>query len=137
MHCQHSLNKLICLPQPQEMDNMEQGFSLAEVLVSLLLISTTSMVLLKQQWQSGQLFNQVHVYSTALSYVDNATERLQAGFTSVTAAAPFEIQYKPIPQTFLSSQRPHPEIVYLKISWINSLTAKHRTITRQLMVNNV
>lgn len=35
-----------------------RGFSLTEVLISLLLMTTVSLLLLKHQWQISQLFNQ-------------------------------------------------------------------------------
>jgi len=56
------------------------GFSLMEVLVSLLLITSTSLTLLKQQWQIGQLFNQVHSHAIVSLQMDNAAERVLSGF---------------------------------------------------------
>lgn len=56
-----------------------QGFSLTEVLVSLLLMTTTSLALLKQQWHTNQLLNQVHFQTKALRVLDNASERLMSG----------------------------------------------------------
>lgn len=62
--------------QPQEWNmSMNQGFSLTEVLVSLLLITSTSLALLKQQWQVSQLLTQMHIRADALSQLDNAAER--------------------------------------------------------------
>ncbi len=55
--------------------NTMHGFSLSEVLVSLLLISSTSLALLTQQWHVSQLFNQARVRLEALSLVDNLSER--------------------------------------------------------------
>ena len=55
---------------------MNQGFSLTEVLISLLLMSTVSLLLLKQQWQISQLFNQKQAALMALIVIDNETERL-------------------------------------------------------------
>ncbi len=56
-----------------------QGFSLTEVLVALLLITSTSLALFKQQWQVSQLFTQMHIRANALSQLDNAIERLRIG----------------------------------------------------------
>jgi len=56
--------------------NTPQGFSLAEVLVSLLLITSTSLALLKQQCDICQLFNQMHRRAGTLLTLDNAAERL-------------------------------------------------------------
>lgn len=55
--------------------NTMHGFSLSEVLVSLLLISSTSLALLTQQWHVSQLFNQARVRLEALSQLDNLSER--------------------------------------------------------------
>ena len=52
-----------------------QGFSLTEVLVSLLLVTTTSLALLTQQWHVSQLFNQAHVRMNCLLQQDNLAER--------------------------------------------------------------
>lgn len=52
-----------------------QGFSLTEVLVSLVLITSTSLALLKQQWQVSQLFTQTDIRASTLSQSDNAVER--------------------------------------------------------------
>ena len=54
---------------------MNQGFSLTEVLVSLLLITSTSLALLKQQWHTHQLFNHVHTHVLAFTELDNVSER--------------------------------------------------------------
>ena len=54
---------------------MAEGFSLTEVLVSLLLMTTTSLALFKQQWQVSQLFNQISIKANAFSEFDNKTER--------------------------------------------------------------
>lgn len=56
------------------MDNTN-GFSLTEVLVSLLLLTTILLGLLKQQWHISQLFNQTHTRISALSQQDNTSER--------------------------------------------------------------
>ena len=56
--------------------NINQGFSLTEVLVSLLLITSTSLALLKQQWHVSQLFNHMNIRACALLEEDNVAERL-------------------------------------------------------------
>jgi len=53
-----------------------QGFSLTEVLVSLVLITGTSLALLKQQCQVSQLFIQMNIRANALSHADNTSERV-------------------------------------------------------------
>ncbi|AHE66620.1 type IV pilus modification PilV family protein [Legionella oakridgensis] len=59
--------------------NTECGFSMTEVLVSLLLMTTTSLALLKQQWISNQRFNQIHLQTQALMQLDSASEQMMAG----------------------------------------------------------
>ena len=54
--------------------NHTGGFSLIEVLISLLLVSTTSLALLQQQWHVSQLFNQSHIRMKALFELDNTFE---------------------------------------------------------------
>ena len=71
---------------------MDQGFTLTEVLVSLFLMTTTSVALLKQQWQVSQLFNEIYARANALSQLDNVSERLQAGYLPTTEM-PYKLQY--------------------------------------------
>ena len=84
---------------------MDQGFSLTEVLVSLLLMTTTSLALLKQQWQVSQLVNQTQQRVSALTQLDNASERLHVGLPTPTAAAPFGLHFSrsPFPQQAVKS----------------------------------
>lgn len=56
--------------------NKNHGFSLAEVLVSLLLLSTVFLTLLKQQWQLSRLFNQLTTRNMALLHSDNRNEQI-------------------------------------------------------------
>lgn len=53
----------------------KNGFSLTEVLISLLLLTTTLLGLLKQQWHISQLFNQTHARLISVLQQDNALER--------------------------------------------------------------
>ena len=54
---------------------MAEGFSLTEVLVSLLLLTTTSLAVFKQQLQVTQLFNQISIRSNTFSEFENKAER--------------------------------------------------------------
>lgn len=54
--------------------NTSYGFSLTEVLVSLLLVTTTSLALLTHQWRISQLFNHAHNQMNALVLADNTAE---------------------------------------------------------------
>lgn len=55
--------------------NNQKGFSLVEVVISLLLITSTSVLLLRQHWQLSQLLNQLLVKSAALVQTDNDYEK--------------------------------------------------------------
>lgn len=59
------------------MDKID-GFSLTEVLISLGLLTTTSLALIKQQWHTTQFFNQLLRQNHALIQLNNATEDLIA-----------------------------------------------------------
>ncbi len=62
--------------------NAHRGFTLTEVLVSLLLFTSISLALLKQQWQILQLLNQLSQNITHLITTDNHREHkfLTIGF---------------------------------------------------------
>ena len=67
------------------------GFSLIEVLVSLLLVTSTSLALLKQQWQTSQFFNQAHLRMQALNLLDNMSEQIAAGQVLINADERFQL----------------------------------------------
>ncbi|KTC99388.1 type IV pilus modification PilV family protein [Legionella erythra] len=59
-----------------------QGFSLIEVLITLLVILSASFGLLTQQWQSLCLFNQAKTQFNDWLKTENEHERQSAGFSS-------------------------------------------------------
>ncbi|MDF1757135.1 MAG: prepilin-type N-terminal cleavage/methylation domain-containing protein [Legionellaceae bacterium] len=59
------------------------GFSLAEVLVSLFLVASISLLLLKQQWQTSQLVQKVITRLATVTQLDNNFELKQRGFSLV------------------------------------------------------
>lgn len=59
--------------------NLHKGFSLIEVLVSLLLVSTVALSLLKQQWQSRQLLDHLILREQGTYILDQINESLLAG----------------------------------------------------------
>lgn len=71
---------------------MNQGVTLAEVLVSLLLITGVLLAVLKQEYQARQAMNQVHLRAFALIYLDNASERLSIGKPLLTPPKPFYLK---------------------------------------------
>ncbi len=56
--------------------NRCDGFSLTEVLISLMLLTTTVLALSKQQWQVAQWFNQTHALIVHQAELDNSSESL-------------------------------------------------------------
>lgn len=53
-----------------------KGFSLIEVLMSLMLVSTVALALMQQQWKNKELLNQIIMYSKASHYLDQVNEEL-------------------------------------------------------------
>ncbi len=65
--------------QPQEeVMKQQKGFSLIEVLVSLILVATVALVLFEQQIQTQSLLNQLVLRSGASNYLDRVDESLFA-----------------------------------------------------------
>lgn len=58
--------------------NQQKGFSLIEVLASLLLISTLALGLLQQQWQGKYLLNQLILNRQSTQFLDQIEEALIA-----------------------------------------------------------
>lgn len=54
--------------------NQDKGFSLIEVLVSLLLVTSISMAVLEQQWQVGLLLKKILQHSLNAQSVDAKNE---------------------------------------------------------------
>ena len=116
---------------------MDQGFTLTEVLVSLLLMTSTSLALLKQQWQVSQLFNQINTRVSALSALDNAAERLHVGFEHLNTAAPFELRYRRTAVTrFLGREQDdhRQQLIHMHMMWTSS-SKSSCVINRQLVID--
>jgi prepilin-type N-terminal cleavage/methylation domain-containing protein len=129
--------------QPQEWKKiMDQGFTLTEVLVSLLLMTSTSLALLKQQWQVSQLFNQIHTRASALAALDNAAERLHIGFEHLTVDGPFKLRYSRAAVTPLILNSGHKnddhaqQRIDMRIMWTSlSSSLSSSVMARQLVVD--
>ncbi|RUQ96866.1 prepilin-type cleavage/methylation domain-containing protein [Legionella septentrionalis] len=98
------------------------GFSLTEVLISLFLLTTIALALLKQQWQIQQLFNQLHWRAQALIELDNLSEQLLA-YQQPTPlpGKPFQFTKKMLSDT----QR-------LYLQWQDPIEAKAFSLQRDL-----
>ena len=53
-----------------------RGFSLTEVLVALILVSSAALTFLRQQWQLSQTVNQTLNYAKNLVQLDNLREKM-------------------------------------------------------------
>lgn len=100
--------------------NLQQGFSLPEVLISLLLLASTALVLLQQQWQMQQVFHQIRVRSMALNWLDNSSERLLARLPIACLEKPFTIKQSKLNQA-----------IQLQISW-----DVQSSLQRQLLIES-
>ena len=81
--------------QPQEGKmNTTHGFSLTEVLISLVLVTSTSLALLQQQRHASALFHRVHERATDLLLADNRAERWNANRPLSKLAAVREVRGK-------------------------------------------
>lgn len=84
------------------------GASLTEVLVSLLLMSTILLILLKQQWQVAQWTNQLMLQYDGLIFLDNQSER--------------QFRHKPIlspPHPFQLIQKQRSEGMEFDLYWLS------------------
>lgn len=75
-----------------------RGFSLIEVLLSLLLISSLALKFLELEWRIKQSFNQNLLRSKAVILLDNASERLRAGQVLSRLEKPFQLKNTAIHQ---------------------------------------
>jgi prepilin-type N-terminal cleavage/methylation domain-containing protein len=72
----------------------QKGFSLIEVLLSLLLLSTVALGVLEQQRQSGQLINQLQFIAGASQFLDKVGEQLVVRNTLPIPPFPYEFNLK-------------------------------------------
>ena len=101
--------------------NQQKGFSLTEVLVSLMLVSTVALALLEQQWQTRHLLHKLVLRIGASQFLDHIDESLWVHLNKLPTA--------PIPYQF--SMEESAEQSLLHIDWSNfydSLTRRHRHI---------
>lgn len=86
------------------------GFSLAEVLVSLFLISTLILALLRQQLELAHWSNQLKLQYQGLIFLDNQSERVLRHLSPNNPPFPFRLQ-----------QKQSHETVMLDLYWTSSL----------------
>ncbi|CAM3074140.1 Tfp pilus assembly protein PilV [Legionella steigerwaltii] len=96
--------------------NRQKGFSLTEVLVSLLLVTTMALTLFQQQGQSKQLLSQLIFRMQASQFLDQVEESLVAQVPKLpTTPTPYhlEIQHK-------------NQHVLIQLAWFDQLGALTR-----------
>ncbi|EHL30284.1 PilW family protein [Legionella drancourtii] len=97
----------------------QKGFSLVEVLASLLLVTTLALSLLQQQWQSKQLLNQLILREHGSQVLDQIGETLFARMKKLPLVPP---------PYHLDVQHQSQETL-LRLGWYH----KSAAITRKLM----
>ncbi|KTD60380.1 hypothetical protein Lsai_0130 [Legionella sainthelensi] len=101
--------------------NQQKGFSLIEVLLSLLMVTTLALALVQQQSQSKYMLNQLVIRTQATHHLDQIEEALTA-----------PIKKFPFPPSFFDLVLQHnSQKVFLKLAWhdqINFIIRKHDSI---------
>lgn len=97
--------------------NCQKGFSLTEVLVSLVLVTTLTLTLLQQQSQSKQLLNQLVFRTQGSQFLDQIEETLVARVSRLP----------PIPSSYHLEIQQKNHQVLIHLAWLQQLG----TITRE------
>ncbi|KTD02491.1 prepilin-type N-terminal cleavage/methylation domain-containing protein [Fluoribacter gormanii] len=97
--------------------NCQKGFSLTEVLVSLVLVTTLTLALLQQQSQSKQLLNQLVFRTQGSQFLDQIEETLVARVSRLP----------PIPSSYHLEIQQNNHQVLIHLAWLQQLG----TITRE------
>lgn len=75
--------------------NQQKGFSLVEVLASLLLVTVVALSLLQQQWQSRLLLDQLVLREQGTQLLDQLDETLRADAKKISLTpSPFHLELK-------------------------------------------
>lgn len=95
-----------------------QGFSLAEALIALILLTTTIISLLSHQWRTGKLFSELHLHTVGLGVLDNVIEQFYA--TGML---------EPVQQPFSLTTLHFTEKIDLQLGWLTN--GRHAHHVRQ------
>ena len=101
--------------------NQQKGFSLIEVLVSLMLLTTLGVALLEQQGQTRQLLTQLALRTKASQFLDQVDESLFIGVDKLPAA--------PFPYHFMLQKNKQNFI--LRLDWLKdfgSIIREHSAV---------
>lgn len=99
----------------------QKGFSLIEVLISLMLVTTLGLTLLAQQTQTRQLLTQLRLRAQASQFLDQVDESLFVGIPILPTA--------PSPYFFEVNKSQHN--IILRLTWaenFGTLTRKRNSI---------
>ena len=95
----------------------QKGFSLIEVFISLMLVTTIGLTLLKQQTQARQVLTQLMLRAKASQFLDQVDESLFVGIPILPIA--------PLPYFFEVNKNQHS--IIFRLSWSENLG----TLTRK------
>lgn len=100
--------------------NQLKGFSLIEVLVSLMLVTTLALALLQQQGKTQLWIKQFLLYSGASHVLDQVNESLYAKIDKIPKAPP----------PYNLDIQPNKNNLNLSIRWFNNSESLTRTMRR-------
>lgn len=95
-----------------------KGFSLIEVLVSLMLVTTIALALLQQHWNIRQFINQLIAHAEALQIIDRVTESLYGQMNKMPS----------VPSPYLLNVRNETDYLIVRVEWFN----RSESITRKV-----
>lgn len=101
--------------------NQQKGFSLIEVLLSLLIVTTLALALVQQQSQSKYILNQLAIRTQATHHLDQIEETL----TIPIKKSPF------LPPIFHLVLQHKSQEIFVKLAWhdqLNFIIRKHSSI---------
>ena len=90
--------------------NQQKGFSLIEVLVSLMLVTTVGLALLEQQGQTKQRLTQLVLRANASQFLDHVDESLFVGIDKLPNA--------PSPYHFIFEK--NKQSLILRLNWFKN-----------------
>ncbi|MBL7479454.1 type IV pilus modification PilV family protein [Legionella bononiensis] len=95
-----------------------KGFSLIEVLVSLMLVTTIALALLQQQWNTRQFINQLVLHAGASHFLDIVSESVYGQVSTMP----------PAPAPYHLNVRKESSRIIVQVEWFN----RTESITRKV-----
>ncbi|KTD43704.1 type IV pilus modification PilV family protein [Legionella quateirensis] len=97
-----------------------KGFSLIEVLVSLMLVTTIALALLQQQWKTRQFINQLVLHAGASQFLDLVSESVYGQVSTIP----------PVPAPYHLSVQNESSRLIVQVEWFNRRESITRTIRK-------